>query len=144
MTEKEARTNKAGADLDKRNRNWSKVDRNTNNIDEMPEIIANSNGTAFKFPSGLLIFYSNEFNLTYNAGNLLQASRDTPVAFRDTDCFIKPQINIPAASKRVDLYQDVVMASSASYTIRLISGSASNFTAGDTVKARVFGAGRWK
>lgn len=113
-------------------------------LPEVPEIIENSNGTAFKFPSGLLIFYSDEFTLTYNSGNLLQASHDTPIAFRDGDYFIKPQINIPASNKRVGLYQDIAVASPTRYSIRLISSSASNFTAGDTVKAKVFGIGRWK
>ena len=130
---------RSGSEIDKRNRNWQKIDTF---FAEVPEIITNSDGTAFKFPSGLLIFYSNEFSLTYNAGNLLQGSRNTPVAFKDTDYFIKPQINIPV--NRVGLYQDVVVASSSSYTVRLISSSETNFVAGRNTTARVFGIGRWK
>lgn len=113
-------------------------------LEELPEIITNSNGTAVKFPSGFMICLAPTLTLRYSNGFLLDAPWTFPEAFIKVPNVL-PNTRLPSNRSRDIAYQIPfsLVADGRSANIR-IQNTSGNWGTGDTCVANPVAFGFWK
>ena len=135
MMEKEARTNKAGADLDKRNRNWKKLDGAV-----IVESGTNENGRYIKFGDGTMICFINS-RQTKTVGGGGQFSWVYPSTFIDKN------VSIACHGNSVNQSYFFVLQNTGTTTSEAVMAArtaTSGVSAGTSIDVNMIAIGRWK
>jgi hypothetical protein len=112
------------------------------------EEVTNSNGTAVKFDTGLMVCY-HTLTLTYNAVSNLKTTWTFPHAFLNDDVVIDPSFNgsLSAGSVTTTMlgahFGNVLSSTQAEIFQNRVNGQT-NFSSGNTCGSDVIAIGRWK